>query len=202
MSPVETEPEGGAGSPRTFVHDHQPIYRVVRRGWSDPLDSSFSRRRDDRRWNTPDFPALYCCCSEVVARDVTRDLLLEAAVEPEDLQPDLRPQLVEIGWRGEVVDVVTEEGVAEAGFPMDYPAGVVLADTQEAAKVWHQKAAEGVCCRSASVHRRGRASWSEEHEVFGEVAIYPDNAEEAPRLLSRRGDLDWLRITGTAGDTP
>lgn len=127
---------------------------------------------------------------------------MDAAVEPEDLQPDLRPQLVEIGWRGEVVDVVTEEGVAEADFPMDYPTGLALADTQEAAKVWHAEDAEGVCCRSASVHRRGRTSWSGEHQAFGEVAIYPDNSEEAPKLLRRRGDLNWLRITGTAGGAP
>jgi len=176
-----------------FQHDHEPLYRVVRRGWDDPLDASFSRQRADRRWNTPDFAALYCCCHELVARAVTHDLLGLAAVDVEDLQPAYRPQLAEVGWSGEVVDLVTVEGTAAAGFATDYPAGVGKASTRAAAEAWHSDGAEGVCCRSASLHRLGRTQWAGDHRPFGEVAVYPDNAGQDPSLLRRRDDLDWLR---------
>ena len=116
-----------------------------------------------------------------------------AAVDVDDLQPDYRPQLVEVGWTGEVVDVVSSEGVAAAGFAADYPAGVDMASTRSAAETWHAEGAEGLCCRSASLSRLGQTDWSGDHRSFGEVAIYPDNAEREPSLLRRRDDLDWLR---------
>jgi len=79
-------------SERRFEHDHTPVQRVVRRGWSDPLDASFSQRRPDRRWNTQDFPALYCCCSVRVARAVALDIFRVAGLELEDLHPPPSPR--------------------------------------------------------------------------------------------------------------
>jgi hypothetical protein len=185
-------------SVRRFRHDHEPVFRVVRRGWDDPVDASFSRRREDRRWNTSSFASLYCCCSEGVARAVTRDLLGVAAVDAEDLQPAYRPQLTEIGWSGEVVDVVSPDGVAAAGFPADYPARVDKAATRAAAEGWYGDGAEGVCCRSASLHRLGRTHWTGDHRGFGEVAVYLDNARRQPSLDRRRDDLEWLRASFAA----
>ena len=177
---------------RRFAHRHQPVYRVVRAGWEDPLDASFSRRRPDRRWNTADFAALYCCCSEAVARAVAQDVFRRAGVLPEDLQAHARPQLVEVGWSGKVVDVVTERGVAAAGFPAGYPTGVDREATRAAAARWHAAGAEGVCARSASLARRGFAAWRGDHPRFGELAIFVANAAVGPVLIDRRADDRWL----------
>jgi RES domain-containing protein len=183
---------------RRFEHGHAPVYRVVRARWGDPLDASFSRRTADRRWNTSDFPALYCCCSVAVARAVALDVFRTAGVEMEDLQPDIRPQLVEIEWRGDVVDMVTEDGVIAAGFAADYPRGVDRASTRAAAEEWHRAGAEGVCARSASVHRRGYSAWQGDHRRFGELTIDVDNATAKPRLRRRRDDHRWLRARARA----
>src|SRR5947199_180585 len=119
------------------VHDHVPVFRVVRRGWAEALDARFSQRRDvDNRWNTPEFPALYCCCSEAVARAIVRDILRITGADIADLQEPYQPQLVEIGWTGEVADMITGEGIASAGFPADYPAHTEHADTRDTAARW------------------------------------------------------------------
>lgn len=177
-----------------FAHRHQPVYRVVRAGWGDPLDASYSRRAPDRRWNTPDFPALYCCCSETVARAVVHDVFRLAGVLAEDLQPHARPQLVEIGWSGEVVDVVSEQGVEAARFPAGYPVGVDREATRAAAERWQAAGSQGVCARSASLARRGVSSWRGDHSRFGELAIFVDNADAVPVLRRRRGDDGWLSV--------
>jgi RES domain-containing protein len=170
-----------------------PLYRVVRAGWSDPLDASFSQRAADRRWNTKDFPALYCCLSEEVARAVTRDLLGVAGVEIDDLQPAYRPRLVEVGWSGEVIDVATVPGVAGAGFPASYPEGVERSTTRRAAARWHRQGREGVACRSASLSRLGFTDWTGPCERFSEAALFVDNCDAPPVLLGHRDDASWLQ---------
>jgi RES domain len=181
-------------------HQHEPVYRVVRLGWTDPLDASFSQSRPDNRWNTAEFPVLYCACSELAARAVALDVFRLAGVELADLRPAFRPQLVEIAWRGRVVDVVSPEGVRTAGFPSVYPAGVSKEATRQAAAVWHKDGAAGVVCRSASVFRQGLRQWLGAHERWGELAIFPGNAAVAPVMLRRREDPDWLRLA-PAGQT-
>lgn len=176
-------------------HNHTPLYRVVRAGWVDPLDASYSQSRPDNRWNTREFPALYCACSELVARAVTLDVFRLAGVEPGDLQAAARPQLVEIGWQGRVVDMISPEGIAAGGFPETYPADVAKAATRRQASVWHGAGAAGIVCRSASVYRQGLRQWLGAHERWGELAIFPVNSGTAPVLRRRREDLDWLRLT-------
>lgn len=180
-------------SERRLRHDHEPIYRVVRASWNDPLDASFSRTAKDRRWNPPEFAALYCCCSEAVARGIAWDVFGFASVDPEDLQPGLRPQLAEIDWSGELVDMVSEEGVQAAGFAADYPVGVDKKQTRQQAETWHGEEAEGVCCRSASLQRQGRSTWQGDHRAFGELALFVDHLRRQPQLRQRRTDLGWLR---------
>lgn len=178
--------------PAVIEYRGRPVYRVVRRNWSDPLDDSFSRRQTTNRWNTPDFAALYCCSSEAVARAVTLDLFRMVGVELTDLRPEIRPQLTEIEWEGTVVDMCSAEGVTAAGFPPEYPSGVPVRMTQRAATVWHEDGREGVVCRSASLARLGFDRWSGAHERWSEVAIFGDNAVIRPRLRARREDFDWL----------
>lgn len=184
---------------RLVFHNHRPIYRVVRAGWHDPVDASFSRAAADNRWNTSSFPALYCCCGLEVARAVTRDVLHFVGVEVEDLQPDFQPRLVEIGWAGNLVDVLSEEGVAAAGFPASYPDGVAKTLTREAATDWHAQRLEGVVCRSASLARLGVTSWGTDCLKQGEAVLFVANCRMPPTQL--RGawkGLEWL-VPAAAG---
>ncbi len=176
---------------RTVAHG-RPVYRVIRAGWEDPLDASFSQQAADRRWNTAEFPALYCCCSLPVARAVARDLFRFAGIELEDLQPEYRPCLIEVDWTGEVVDMASGEGIETAGFPSSYPSGVSKRLTREAAVVWHGDGREGVVCRSASLWRLGLRAWKPPHLRWSELAIFVDVARQRPRQTGRRDDLAWL----------
>ena len=174
-------------------HDHKPLYRVVRRGCTDPLDISHSKRRlGDYRWNSGEFGALYCCCSEWVARAVALDRLRLAGLDMTDLQTPARPQLVEISWSGRVVDVSSNEGVAAAGFPASYPEGVRKEQTRRAAAQWRATGAGGVVFRSAALQRRGFSHWSGAHQRWSETAIFLGNGESPPTLIRRRDDSAWL----------
>jgi RES domain-containing protein len=181
---------------RRRLHHDKPLFRVVRAGWKDPLDASFSLTAPDRRWNTPLFPALYCCCSHAVARGITRDLLKLTGADVEDLQPSYRPRLVELSWKGDVVDVATPEGVGAAGFPADYPAGVSKMLTRAAASDWHEEGDEGVVCRSASLWRMGFSDWSGPHLRWSELAIFVENCASRPTKRFHRDDLRWLVVGG------
>ena len=179
------------------AHRHEPLYRMVRASYADPLDASFSKLRADNRWNPPAaFAALYTCCSERVARAVALDLYDYAGIVLEDLQPAALPHLAEIAWRGHVVDVASAEGVAAAGFPPNYPMRVDCSQTQPKAIGWHAAGSEGVVCRSASIDRLGLADWNGPHVSWSELAIFVENAVASPQLIRRRTDLDWFRAVG------
>ena len=180
-------------------HDHEPLYRMVRASYADPLDASFSRVKVDNRWNPPDgFAALYACCSERVARAVALDLYQYAGIVLEDLQPAARPHLAEVGWSGRVIDVASVEGVAAAGFPPSYPTGIDYSQTQPKALEWHAAGSEGVVCRGASIDRLGLSDWTGPHPSWGEVAIFVENAATSPRLIRRRTDLEWFHVVDAA----
>lgn len=180
-----------AVAPEFLRHDHV-VYRVVKQRWTDALDTSFSKEQGGR-WNPPAaFPVLYTCCSVSVARSVTRDLFTVGSVEPADLPESERPQLVEIEWTGEVVDVVTVTGVEAAGFPPDYPSGVGFAQTQPVGAAWHADGCEGLLCRSASLGRAGMRNWNLDHRDVSELAIFIQNAKATPRPGRRITDLAWL----------
>ncbi len=179
---------------RFVVHRHIPLYRVIRQGWADPLDASFSQQRDENRWNTHEFPALYCCCSLRVAAAVADDHFRRASLTLEDLQPAFRPALAEVTWTGKVVDVVSAYGVSAAGFDPEFPAKATTAQTQQAATRWHAADAEGLVCRSASLWRKGFRQWTGTHQPWGEVAVFTTNARRAPQLAARHTDLTWLRL--------
>ncbi len=183
-------------------HNHQPIYRVVKAHWRDPLDTSFSRGKPDNRWNPPErFEVLYTCCSVEVARAIVQDVLRdEFAVSEEDLLESALPNLCEIEWSGTAVDVASEHGVSEAGFGSAYPEGVDRAETQAKAAEWHEDGEEGVACRSASMYGLGWRDWSEPHLRWGELAIFVENATMKPALIRRRTDREWLLPPELTGD--
>lgn len=177
---------------RTLSHTHSPIYRVVRRNWTDPLDTSFSRAANNR-WNPPDaFSVLYTACSEEVARAVVQDIFAVMGAGIADLTDEALPQLCEIDWAGSPVDVATPEGVSAAGFPSEYPDRVATTTTQAHAIEWNRNGLDGVVCRSASMWRLGLSNWLGDHESWSELAIFTENATQSPSLVSRRDDLEWL----------
>ena len=178
--------------PAFIEHQHEPLYRVVRAGWQDPLDTSYGRARGGR-WNAPgSYDVLYTACSRRVARFVALDIFRVAAVTLEDLLPAARPALAEIGWRGRVVEAITERGLEAAGLPHHYPKGTGHETTQALATTWHADGAEGIVCRSASVARAGLDEWAEPHEPWSELAVFIENATGQPALLRLSSRLDWL----------
>ncbi len=180
-------------APLKISHNHVPIFRVVRRSWTDPLETAFSKRTPrGNRWNTQEFAALYCCCSEIVARAVVLDVFRLAGVEFEELQPAYQPQLAEISWEGEVLDVSSVGGISAAGLPDDYPRNVDHASCQTLAAKWQAEGCEGLVCRSASVARLGYSSWEGPHVPWGELVIFVENARRRPHLVRRREDTEWL----------
>ncbi|HKH47795.1 MAG TPA: RES domain-containing protein [Thermoanaerobaculia bacterium] len=174
---------------RRLPFEGSALYRVIRAGWRDPLDASFSRRATDNRWNTSNFAALYCCGSLFVARAVTRDILRLAGVDIEDLLPDWRPRLVEIGWHGDLVDVATPEGIAAAGYSPSYPADCSKEVTRRDAERWHRDGEEGVTCRSASLWRMGFVDWTGSWPRWSEITVFVESCRTRPSLLDLRADL-------------
>jgi len=137
---------------------------------------------------------LYCSCSERVARAIVRDLFRLARLELADLQESMLPQLVEVTWQGDVVDVASPNGIQSAGFSPDYPIGVNKEKTRVAARRWHNDGAGGVSARSASMMRLGFRLWDGFHSSWSETAIFVNNAPAKPVLLRRRPDMDWLAL--------
>lgn len=155
-------------------------------------DASSSQTVSDNRWNTPEFPALYCCCSVTVAQAVARTSRSWVGLELSDLTPEMLPALREITWSGAVVDVASPEGVREAGFPADYPANVPIPKTQAAAIGWHVERREGVVCRSNALWLLGESLWAGPHESWGEVAVFVRNTATPPAAGPQYVDLSWL----------
>ena len=178
----------------TIAHTHTPLYRVVQHGWADPTDSSYSQTVDNNRWNTRDFPALYCCCSSRVARGVVQERFGNDIVL-EDLNPEVMPDLAEIDWNGDVVDVASLAGVKANGFSARYPEGTTIVDCQKAATSWHARTLDGVVCRSASLNRLGvETEWANDHQAWSEVAIFTSISRTKPKLGNRRVGPEWLAI--------
>lgn len=112
----------------------------------------------------------------------------------DDLRPELRPQLVEIGWQGKLADVATAEGIQQIGFPVNYPEGATRRDTQSAATVWHDNGWEGVVCRSASMHRLRYSDWSGSPDRWSELAIFTQRVKQPPKLLRRIFGHGWMNV--------
>lgn len=179
------------------VAPDRPLLRVVKAGWPDPLDTSYSASAGGR-WNPAgSFEALYTFGSPRGARAYAWEKLHRIGVVPEDLVPDSQPQLVEVGWKGRVVDVATDAGVGAAGFAHDFPAGVGWARTQPPAQVWHDAQHEGVQYRSATLHRAtlhrgGESAWAGNPLDWSEVVVFPATTKSPPRLVRRIAGMAFL----------
>ncbi len=177
------------------LHDHGPVYRVVRRGHRNALDASFSQTSNNNRWNTRAFPVLYCCCGIRVARAIVRDLFRFAGVENAELRAGWRPKLVAIEWSGHVVDAASGEGIADARLPAEYPRGADRAKTRALAFRWHASGCEGVVARSASLSKLGVRRFLGDHAEWSELAIFVDVAKHPPALAKSQPKGNWLLPT-------
>jgi RES domain-containing protein len=129
---------------------------VAGRDWADPLDASFAQRVGGR-WNPPDsWPTLYLSCDLDTARAQIIRLLESTPVTPDDLTDDAYDLLAVALPAANVVDIVTDVGVAGAGLPATYPCDatgqlIPHATCQRIAKRAHESGADGVEARSALV---------------------------------------------------
>ncbi len=96
--------------------------RVADPSWRRPLDGSFAAERG-ARWNPPaSFLVVYLCSTIEIARANVLRRFAGLPYSPLDLLPDRRPALVETDvTRHRAVNVVTDEGCRDAGFPATYP---------------------------------------------------------------------------------
>lgn len=104
------------------VHREGRFFRVADPSWKNPLDTSFSEQ-EGGRWNPPGgAPTLYLNDSEATARANVTRLFVGRPYGPLNLDPNAAPDLIDVEVPGgEVVDVVTTEGIAELGLPDSYP---------------------------------------------------------------------------------
>jgi hypothetical protein len=52
--------------------------------------------------------------------------------------------------------------------------------------------AEGVVCRSASLHRLGLDAWIGDHARWSELAVFVRNVATAPSVTGSHDDLAWF----------
>ncbi len=121
-----------------------------------------------------------------------RDRFGITGVELTDLQDTAYPQLVEVHWVGQPVDMITEETIIAVGFPREYPTGTTHVETRRAAVKWHAEGQTGVLCRSASVAQLEFRTWVGDHADWSELVIYTQNSPLRPSVLKRYDDLEWL----------
>lgn len=131
-----------------------PWLRVAARDWEDPLDPTFAQRLGGR-WNPPDsWPTLYLNRTAEAARAQITRLLRGTPFGGEDLADDAFDLVSVLLSPADVVDCMTDEGLAAAGLPSSYPAdeiGRVVGHgtCQEVGRLAHEAGFGGVEARSA-----------------------------------------------------
>lgn len=130
-------------------------YRVCDPSWSDPRDTSFSKRRGGR-WNPAGaFGALYLNASiAVAALNAHRALAREfgTAIGLADVRPEQRPDLQTFTITHHAfVDAVTGGGLLDLGLPATYPDAVTHGETHAVARTLYAADEAGIAARSAVV---------------------------------------------------
>jgi RES domain-containing protein len=168
----------------TYIIRHGSYYRVCKPDWVDCGDTSYSRRFGGR-WTPPgEFGALYLCASIEVAAAVARAQHMGRAIPLFSLRPSRRPQLQRFSVAGETfVDLVTEQGVAAAGFPPDYPYAVTPEQCWSVAREAYAHHDNGIACRSAA--ECGPRTW------LGEELAKFDSSRRPRRVGERLPFSKW-----------
>jgi hypothetical protein len=143
--------------------------RVASPAWDEPLDGSYATATGGR-WNPAgSYGTVYLNRTPTVARLNVERLYVGLPYGPEDLDGDEAPMLVGTTVpERDYLDVVSHDGVVDAGLPAEYPddaAGVRVthAVCQPIGKDAFDAGLPGVACRSAA---RGVAEGDEELAWF------------------------------------
>jgi RES domain len=163
--------------------------RLAEPGWTDPLDTSYSKARGGR-WNPPGaFGALYLNRDVRVARLRVEHALAGQPYGVDDLDEAELHDLVELevleqAW----LDCVSDGGLAAVGLPVSYPrhpngSAVEHPECRPIGQAAFDEGMPGLACRSAA---RGAAIADEELAVFA-----PDGAPKVT-MTGRRAFADWF----------
>lgn len=160
--------------------------RVADPAWSDPLDGGHSQAAGGR-WNAPgSFPVVYLCGDENVARANVDRLYEGLPYGPEDIDPDVGPDLVATDIPAAAyVDALTAAGCEAVGLPTTHPFDadgslVPWRRCQPIGEAAWEAGELGIACRSAAP-RAPRGS--------GELANFDRGA--ALSVVDRRPFGDW-----------
>jgi hypothetical protein len=125
---------------------------VVGEGWNNAADTSYSKKFGGR-WNpSGTFGVLYLNATMATAKANAVRHLAEHGLEIEDLLPGTGPHLVAFDVEPcELVDVVSDDGVAACGLPEEYPRGVDHVPCQRLGVAFHAAGEVGIACRSSQM---------------------------------------------------
>lgn len=160
-------------------------YRVFKPEWTDPLDSSPSRRHGGR-WNPAgSFGVLDLARDSAVAAAIARAQHAGRAIGLFDLQPDRRPHLLEVGVpTSDDLDVVNSEGIRALRLPASYPFGVGHERCQPIGlRAYRSRRFHGIACRSAAECQQGY--W------VGEELAWFDSSPHLKETGPRRDFAGW-----------
>lgn len=126
-------------------------WRVIGQGWADPADTTYSKAYGGR-WNPAGaFGVLYLNAGLDVARANARRYLVSHGLEVSDLAAGTGPELIVFAVEpSEVVDVVTDDGVAACGLPPEYPYNVDQQQCRTLGIHLYAAGETGVACRCAA----------------------------------------------------
>jgi RES domain-containing protein len=126
-------------------------FRVAKPGWTDPLDTSFSKFLGGR-WNPPgEFGAVYLAPTVAVAAANARWQHRGRAIGLFDLRPEQRPTLVTVVVPAEhVLDVVTPAGVRAVRLAPDYQCTATHDRCRPIGRRAYSVGIPGVAARSAA----------------------------------------------------
>ncbi len=161
-------------------------WRVCGPDWEDPGDTSYSQKYGGR-WNAPgSFGVLYLNATQSVAAAQARAYFRASGFELDDVRESERPDLVEFTVQPlEVVDVVSDAGVASCGLPASYPYEVTHSVCQTIGAAIFATDESGVACRSA-------CECTAPGQFIGEELALFDHGDGVLATPGRRtGFTDW-----------
>jgi RES domain len=157
-------------------------FRVCDPGWTDPLDTSYSKRQGGR-WNGPgSFGVLYLNATVAVAAGNARRAYEGEIATLFDLLPEQRPDLQLVTVRPtRVVDGVTDAGLRSLRLPVSYPAGATWAACRRIGARAYAVGENGIACRTVDAVKRTRdLAEGEELVVFDTALSAVTRAERVP----------------------
>jgi hypothetical protein len=166
----------------------QVWWRVADTSWDDPLDATYADRAGGR-WNAPgDGATLYVNADLETARAQIGRMLLNTAIDPEDLRDDAPFVAVPVRLpaRQRVADAVTDLGLVALGLPRSYPSRprggqVGWTTCRRVARAVRAARLRGVLARSAATpDGSGR-----------ELAWFPGRGMRAQPAGEARPFADW-----------